>query len=146
MTILLSSFVFIFLSPKKKFIKNLLYQQLYAMGHCLFLLEHLFCLSHHKTCWTMSVDNVGLKICLLGISNSMVTLTYFALLYTEVVLGQIQQSITNFIEPWEDFIIHGVNNPLKYYILYDVQSIQSNVYNYSHITCSKITKRSIVYR
>ena len=28
------------------------------MGPCVFLLEHLFCLSHHKTCWTMSMDNV----------------------------------------------------------------------------------------
>jgi hypothetical protein len=26
--------------------------------------EHLFCLSHLKTCWTMSVNHVGLKLCL----------------------------------------------------------------------------------
>ena len=36
------------------------------MGPFLFLLERLFCLSHRKTRWTMSLDNVGLKICLLG--------------------------------------------------------------------------------
>ena len=33
--------------------------------------------SHRKTLWTMSVDNVGLKICLLETLNSMVTLTLF---------------------------------------------------------------------
>ena len=46
------------------------------MGPSLFLLEHLFCLSHRKTRWTMSLDNVGLKICPLETSNSMVTLTF----------------------------------------------------------------------
>ena len=40
------------------------------------LLDHPFCLSHLKTCWTMLVDNVGLRICLLGTSNSMVTVTF----------------------------------------------------------------------
>jgi hypothetical protein len=40
-------------------------------------LEHLFCLSHHKTRWTILVNNVGLKICLLGTLNSMVTVTFF---------------------------------------------------------------------
>ena len=34
---------------------------------------------HYKTRWTMLVDNVGLTICLLGTSNSMVTLTFFSL-------------------------------------------------------------------
>ena len=47
------------------------------MGPCCFLLKHLFYLSHCKTRSTMSVDNVGLKTCLLGTSNSMVTLTCF---------------------------------------------------------------------
>jgi hypothetical protein len=32
------------------------------MGPCLFLVDHLFCLSHYKTRWTMSVDYVSLKI------------------------------------------------------------------------------------
>ena len=32
------------------------------MGHCLFY-QHLFCLSHCKVHWTMSADNVCLKIC-----------------------------------------------------------------------------------
>ena len=47
------------------------------MGCCLFLLEHLFCLPHRKTYWTMSMDNASLKICVLGTSSSMVTLTFF---------------------------------------------------------------------
>ena len=47
------------------------------MGPCLCLLEHLSCLSHCKTRWTILVDNVGLKICLLGTLNSMVTLACF---------------------------------------------------------------------
>jgi hypothetical protein len=29
--------------------------------------------------WIISVDNVGLKLCLLGISNSMITPTFFPL-------------------------------------------------------------------
>ena len=39
--------------------------------------EHLFCLSHQKTWWTVSMDNVILKICLLGTSNFMVTVPFF---------------------------------------------------------------------
>ena len=46
---------------------------------CIFLPEHLFCLSHCNTRGTMSMDNVGLKTRLLGSSNSMVTLTFFFL-------------------------------------------------------------------
>ena len=44
------------------------------MGPCLFLLEHLFCLSQRKTRWTMLMDNLDLNICLLETSNFMVTL------------------------------------------------------------------------
>jgi hypothetical protein len=36
------------------------------MDPCPFVLEHFFCLSHHKTHWTMLLDNVGLKKFLLG--------------------------------------------------------------------------------
>ena len=49
------------------------------MGPCLFPVEYIFCLPHRKTHWTMSVDNIELNICLLGISNVMVTLTFFFL-------------------------------------------------------------------
>jgi hypothetical protein len=33
-----------------------------------------------KMCWTMTTDNVGLKTCLLGISSSMIILTFFFLM------------------------------------------------------------------
>jgi hypothetical protein len=36
------------------------------MGSCFLLRDRLFCLSHCKPRWTMSVDSVGLKICLFG--------------------------------------------------------------------------------
>ena len=39
--------------------------------------KHVFCLSYCITYWTMSMDNVGLTICLLGTSKSMVTLTFW---------------------------------------------------------------------
>ena len=37
------------------------------------------CLSHYKTCWTMSGDNISLKTCLLEASNSMGTPIFFFL-------------------------------------------------------------------
>jgi hypothetical protein len=36
-------------------------------------------LSHRKTCWTMSINNVGLKIYFLKTLNFMVTMTFFFL-------------------------------------------------------------------
>ena len=42
-----------------------------------FLSQLLFCLSHRKTRWTISVYKLGLKISLLGISYSTITLTFF---------------------------------------------------------------------
>jgi hypothetical protein len=94
LTICLSSLVFIFSlppPPKKTFKKH--YNSIclpWPHGHlvtrmdsCLFLPRPLFYLSHYKTPWTMSgffldVDNVGLKTCLLGIMNSMITLPFFS--------------------------------------------------------------------
>ena len=73
---LLSSLVFIFSSPKF-LITKLLSFLFHGPLPFFFTPKHLFCLYHHKTYWTMSVDNLGFKICLLGISNFMVTLTVF---------------------------------------------------------------------
>jgi hypothetical protein len=53
-----------------------------AMGPCLFPITTPRLpleVSHRKIRWAMSMDNVGLEICLLGTSNSMVTLTFFSL-------------------------------------------------------------------
>jgi predicted metal-binding membrane protein len=49
------------LRPKKKSSFTILFiiTTFCTMGPCLFLLEHLSCLSHCKTCWTISMDNVG---------------------------------------------------------------------------------------
>jgi hypothetical protein len=82
------------------------------MGSTLFLAKDLCSLSHHTTRQTMSLGDVGLTICLVGTSNSMVTLTLWFLMQTEVVPGRVQQPITNFTGPWDDFMVHGVNNPL----------------------------------
>ena len=72
------SLVFIFSSPQKSFLIVYIINIIsFAMGTCLFQLEHLFCLSHHKTCWSMSVDTISLKICLLETLNFMITLTFF---------------------------------------------------------------------
>ena len=62
----------------KNIIKKSLHHHFSAIGPYLILPNHLFCLSHHKTHWAMSVNSVGLKICLLGTSNPMVTLTFFS--------------------------------------------------------------------
>ena len=49
-----------FLSLPKNII--IYYNHIYlSWVFALFLIEHLFCLSHRKTCWTMLVDDVGLK-------------------------------------------------------------------------------------
>ena len=51
----------------------------FVLGPYFFLPKHLFCLSHRKPRWTMSVDSVSLKLCLLGTLNSIVALTFFFL-------------------------------------------------------------------
>ena len=51
------------LFPRKikiKIISNKLFY-ISLHGPVPFLLEPLFCLSHCKTCWTMSLDNIGFK-------------------------------------------------------------------------------------
>jgi hypothetical protein len=79
LTLLCPSLVFIFTSPKKNSLKKYYNNITLPLGPYLFQLENLFCLSHRKIHWTMSVGNVGLKICLLETSNFMVTLTFFFL-------------------------------------------------------------------
>ena len=55
----------------------------------------------------MSVDNVGPTADLELHGHSDI----FFLVQTEVVMGRIQQPITYFIGSWDDFMVHGVNNP-----------------------------------
>ena len=35
----------------------------------------------------------------------------FSLMKNKVVMGRVQQPITDFTRPWDDFMVHGVNNP-----------------------------------
>ena len=61
--------------PQKKSLRNH-YNNIslsWALFFFFFKPKHLFCRSHCITCWTVSVDNIGLKIFLLGASNFMVT-------------------------------------------------------------------------
>ena len=77
LTILLSCLVFIFSSPENVLLN--IYYNISPLSWALafFLLEHLFCLTHHKTRWTVLVNNVVLQRYFLGTSNFMVTLTFF---------------------------------------------------------------------
>ena len=65
------------LFPKNKSKTNFLKTTSLCHGPLPFSTRAPLCLSHHKTRWTMSVDNASLKICLLGTSNSTVDLTCF---------------------------------------------------------------------
>jgi len=58
------------------------------------------------------VDNVGLKICLLGTSNFMVTLTFFFLgVNHQSGPGTTSTTNHNFYRPWDDFMVPSINNP-----------------------------------
>ena len=35
----------------------------------------------------------------------------FSSVLTKVFLGQVEQPITDFTGPWDDFMIHGLNSP-----------------------------------
>ena len=120
-------FYYLFLSssflPPKIFINFFIITTFLCHGPFLFKkkLKHLFCLSHHNTCWTMSMDNVGLKICLLGVLELHDHSDIFSLVYTEVVPGRIQHPITYFTRPWDNALVHGVNNPSHKPQIYEVQ-------------------------
>ena len=44
----------------------------------------------------------------------MVTLHFYSWVQTDMVLGQVQQPITDLSRPLDIFMVHGVNNPLIY--------------------------------
>jgi hypothetical protein len=64
-----------------------------------------------KTYWTMSVDNVGLRICLLGTFNYMVTLKRFPWCQLKWSWDEFLHAITKVTRPWDDFMVYGVNSP-----------------------------------
>ena len=81
LAICLSSLVFIFSSQNFNIYiyNNFIITTFLCHGPLPFYVRARLLPLHHKTHWTMSMDNVGLKICLWGTSNSMVTLTNFSL-------------------------------------------------------------------
>ena len=87
--------------PPKKSLKNYYKKHFSAMGPCLFPTRAPLLPLPLQNRWTLLVDNVGLKICLLKNSNSM-ELTFFLMLV---------KPITYFKWPWDDFMVHGVNSP-----------------------------------
>ena len=103
--------IIFYICPKKAVLKNKFKFDHSLVFHCIRLLFphrnslnftitiflYIFCLSHRKTCWIMSMDNVGLKICLLGISNFMITLTFFPWCKPKWSWGRVQQPITNLV-------------------------------------------------
>ena len=115
LTILLSSLVFIFSSPWKIHETFIITSFLcLPWAPAFFYQSTSFAPPHRKTHWTMSVNNVGLKICLLGCLKLHGHPNMFSLIWSEVVMGQVQQPITNFTGPWDDFTVHGCNTlPLR---------------------------------
>ena len=109
LTILLSSLVFIFSSPEeissKFYVNNIL-----PWAPAFFSMRApLLPLAPQNP-----LDHASEQYSLLETTNSMVTLTFLSLVWTEVVQGQVQQPITCFTRPWDNFMVHGVNNPLVF--------------------------------
>ena len=73
LTFFLFSLVSIF-SSSKNILSKIIIRSFISRGPLpfSFFQARLFCLSHSQTRWTMLADNVGIKICLLETSNSMV--------------------------------------------------------------------------
>ena len=74
--------------------------------------QHLICMSHRKTRWTISVDNVALKIFFWGPQTPWSLWQFFSPWYkTEVDPRRVQQPIIDFTGSWDGSLVHGVNNP-----------------------------------
>ena len=86
------------------------------MALSLFLLQHLFCLSHHKTHWTMSVDYLGLRLCHLGTFTFMVTLPYF-LGVNQGDPGTNSTPNKHSYSAFGNFMVHDVKQPLHHHAL-----------------------------
>lgn len=83
------------------------------MNPCFFLLEHFICVSHYKIHWTISVDNVGLRMCLLWTSNSKVTLTDFPWWKSKWTRVEFNRQ-SQVLQAWDDFMVHGVTSLLGF--------------------------------
>ena len=98
------------LFPKKNSVK-IYCKNVLCHGPLPFLPKHLFCLSHRKNSLDCVVDNVGLKISLLGTSNSMVTLAFY-FIFLGVNRSRPGMSSTNhkFYRHGDDFMVHDISN------------------------------------
>ena len=117
----------------KKFIKPNKQQRVFAIDPWQLQRENLICLSHCKTLWTTIVDNVGMKIGLLGTSSSMVNLTFcfFSwcfIVNIKVVPGQVQQPMTYFRGARDNFMVHDVNKPSKAKNIARIRSFKKSTY------------------
>ena len=75
--------------------------------------ENLFCISHHKTNWTIIADNICLIISLLGTSCSMLTLVlFFPWCRLRWSWDKFNNQSQNWRESRDNFMVHNVNNPL----------------------------------
>jgi hypothetical protein len=83
----------LYLLFQKKYSLKFHYINIYlSWALAFFLLEHLFCLSHNKTHWTMSVDQCPRSLWAYSVKIRVILITYFT-------------------RPWEDFMVLYVNTP-----------------------------------
>ena len=103
--------VFIFSSPKTISLKFITTTFL-CHGPLVFfpLLEHLFCLSHRKTCWTMLVDDCRHQKLSLG-DLELHGHWHFYLGVNQSGPGTSSTPITWNTWPWDNYLVHRVNNP-----------------------------------
>jgi len=106
------SLVFIFFSPKKKTYKKHCYNNISLPWAPTFFYKNTFCLSHCKTRWTMSVDNVGLKTFFGGPLIPRLLWLFFPWCKPKWSWNDLNNQSHIFTRPWDDFIVHDVKASL----------------------------------
>ena len=121
--------------------------------------ENLFCISHHKTNWTIIADNICLNISLLGTSCSMLTLVlFFPWCRLRWSWDKFNNQSQNWRESRDNFMVHNVNNPLanklrslhegcRIMLLYHLNWNYAHIHTlmhkhtraHTHLTCEKNT-------
>ena len=106
------------LFPNKSFIQALIFL---CMGPCFCFTKAPFCLSHRKTHWTMTLDNLGLQTCLLGTSNFTLTMTFFSSVQTEVVSWSVSIANHSFYRALGRLHNPWCNQPLTRFVFQALQ-------------------------
>ena len=106
------------LFPNKSFIQALIFL---CMGPCFCFTKAPFCLSHRKTHWTMTLDNLGLQTCLLGTSNFTLTMTFFSSVQTEVVSWSVSTANHSFYRALGRLHNPWCNQPLTRFVFQALQ-------------------------